>query len=229
MNCTEFQELLQMRLDGEKLAINGEVERHLNLCSSCRELEASAARLFEGLGTRIVPAPSDGLRDRIVSLILAQMESNRLGGRRWGRRVVGVAAIAAGLLLVAYLGNFWWSSHNTPGTTDHHAVVKKDEKAPRVPALSPLNIQEAGNALVALANRTADETLGQGRVLLPQGVSAPNLAVADAWQSDLEPSAQALRGAQDGMADSLEPVTTSARRAVNLFLREVSSIDVQKQ
>jgi hypothetical protein len=111
-------------------------------------------------------------------------------------------------------------------------MVKKEEKAaqPATPSKqSPLDIREAGNTLVALVNRTADETMGPGRMLIPQGVSASPLPDTNAWQPDLEPGAQTLREAQDGVAVGFEPVTNSARRAVSLFLREVPSMEIQKQ
>ena len=83
--------------------------------------------------------------------------------------------------------------------------------------------------MVALVNRTADETVGQSRVLLPQGVSTPALPASETWQPTLEPGADSLREAQEGVALGFEPVTSSARRAVNLFLREIPPMEVQKQ
>ena len=106
-------------------------------------------------------------------------------------------------------------------------VTKRDEPPASIRNQPRLNFQEAGSTLVALVNRTADETVGQGRVLLPQEVSAPSLTVADNWQPALSP--QAIRDAQDGVAVGFEPVTDSARRAVNLFLRELSPTEIQKQ
>jgi len=106
-------------------------------------------------------------------------------------------------------------------------VTKRDEPPASIPNQPRLNFQEAGSTLVALVNRTADETVGQGRMLLPQEVPSPRLTVADNWQPALSP--QAIRDAQDGVAVGFEPVTDSARRAVNLFLRELSPTEIQKQ
>jgi hypothetical protein len=229
MNCAEFQEVLQSRLNGESSPATAEVERHLKLCPDCRELEVGASRLLEGLRAAAVPPLPEGQRDRIVSLALAQMESQRLARQRWGRLTIGASTVAAGLLLAVFLGFFRSGARQGHGKSDSIKLVKKDEKSAPALSQSALNIQDAGDALVALVNRTAGETVGQGRVLLPQSVSTPNISVAEAWQPDLEPSAQVLRETQEGVTDSLEPVTSSARRAVNLFLREVQSIDGQKQ
>jgi hypothetical protein len=228
MNCSEFQHQLQQRLDGEARAAIGEIDRHLRECSSCQELQLIASRLTEVLGSRVAPVPPQGLRDQIVSLILDEMASQRLWRRRW-RRVMAVSAVAAGLLLAVFVGYSWWKSRQALNDPDSNTVVKKDEQPAPAPAQSPLDIREAGTTLVALVNRTADETVGPGRMLLPKGVSAPMLPDTDAWQPDLEPGAKSLREAQDGVAVGFEPVTSSARRAVSLFLREVPSLESQKQ
>jgi hypothetical protein len=228
MNCSEFQNLLQQRLDGEPKAVSSVIDRHLSECSSCRELELIASRLTEVLGSRVAPVPPEGLKDQIVSLILDEMASQRLRRRRW-RRVMAVAAVAAGLLLAVFVGYSWWESRQALNDPDSNTLVKKEEQPAPAPAQPTLDIREAGTTLVALVNRTADETVGPGRMLLPQGVSAPMLPDTDAWQPDLEPGAQTLREAQDGVAVGFEPVTSSARRAVSLFLREIPSIETQKQ
>ncbi len=229
MNCPEFQERLQQRLDGEPRAAADKIERHLAVCPSCRELETSASRLLDGLRARVVGAPPEGLKERIVTAALAEIASQRLARRQWRRGVMAASAVAAGLLVATYWGISRWGFRPESRSPGSVTVARQDEKLVPMPAKNSLNIQEAGSALVALVNRTADETVGQGRMLLPQNVQAPNLSVAESWQPDLEPSAQAFRGAQDGVTDSLEPVTSSARRAVNLFLQEIPSLETQKQ
>jgi hypothetical protein len=226
MNCAEFQELLQQRLDGERIADSGEMERHRTACCSCRELETLASRLLGAFGARSVPMPSEKLSNQIVSLVMAEMDSQQ-ARRRWTRRALAVSSLAAGLLLAAFLGYSWWGPRRPLDVPNSNIVTKKDEPPASVPNQPRLNFQEAGSTLVALVNRTADETVGQGRVLLPQEVPAPRLTVADNWQPALSP--QAIRDAQDGVAVGFEPVTDSARRAVNLFLRELSPTEIQKQ
>jgi hypothetical protein len=227
MNCSEFQELLQQRLDGEPHAVSSEFERHLKICSSCRELEFAASRLIEALNARVSPVPREGLRGQIVASVLAQIDSQRLTQRRWRQNALAAWAVAAGLLVAAIVGYSWWSSRPLPVSPGSDTWVKKEEQP--APMRRSLNFQEAGSNLVALVNRTADETLGQSRVLLPQGMAAPNLPVTEPWQPTLEPSTQALRDAQDGVAVGFEPVTSSARRAVSLFLQEIPAMENQKQ
>jgi hypothetical protein len=225
MNCAEFQELLQQRLDGERIADSDEMNRHRTTCCSCRELESLATRLMGALGAHSAPKPPEKLSDQIISLVMAEMDSQQ-ARRRWTRRALAVSSLAAGLLLAAFLGYSWWGPRR-PSDPSSNMVTKKDGLPASIPNQPRLNFQEAGSTLVALVNRTADETVGQGRVLLPQEVPAPRLTVADNWQPALSP--QAIRDAQDGVAVGFEPVTDSARRAVNLFLRELSPSEVQKQ
>jgi hypothetical protein len=90
-------------------------------------------------------------------------------------------------------------------------------------------IEEAGLAVVALTRKTADETVGQTKFLLP--VSIPHTAVGDAQELEqaLGPPARSLREIQDGMSAGLEPVATSARRAVGFFLREIRPLESSVQ
>jgi hypothetical protein len=73
--------------------------------------------------------------------------------------------------------------------------------------------------LAALVGRTADEAVEQSRALLPAGL--PRQATFDADSLAIDPSVRSLREAGQGLSAGLEPVTTSARRAVDLFLREM--------
>jgi hypothetical protein len=230
MNCSEFQNWLQQCLDGETIADAVDIEGHLASCSSCRELRTAAGRFVQVLKAQIGPAPPDRMRDQLVSLALEEIARQQQAHKRWNRRLGITAALAAGLLLAVLLGRSWWQTNvNVKPVPSPESVVAKEEKSTPVEGHPSLNIQEAGSALVALVNRTADETVGQSRVLLPQGVSAPTLPASEDWQPALEPGAESLREAQEGVALGFEPVTSSARRAVNLFLREIPPMETQKQ
>ena len=49
----------------------------------------------------------------------------------------------------------------------------------------------------------------------------PDVAVAAPTWPDLEPAAAPLADARQGLAEGFEPLTTSARRAARLFLRDL--------
>lgn len=218
MSCSEFQHQLQRRLDGEPKTASASLERHLGQCPACRALEAAAERLEEGLRLLRPPALPDRLGNRIVAGVLAdRRRRTRLRYRRWAL----VGAAAAGLLLAVFVGHSWRPSAPEPMAKN---APQQQQPAPTPPRDAALNehVQEASSALVSLMNRTADQAVEQGRVLIPPvPVAVPALPAAAAWQAPLEQPAASLRTARQGVAAGLEPVTHSAVRAVNLFWREM--------
>jgi predicted anti-sigma-YlaC factor YlaD len=230
MTCSESQVLLQQHLDGEPIADRGEVDRHLADCPACRDLYASARRLQECLQSLTSIAPPADLSQRILARWLEERRSQA----RWRRRLLVGVGVAAALLAAIFLGYSRWRPRGEPETERSGETANQDlgspdftdSPTPRIavaPAGASLNqsVEEAGSALVALLNRTADETVGQGKVLLPATMPTPPLPAPDAWQQTLDPPVESLREAQQNVASGLEPVTSSARRAVNLFLREM--------
>jgi len=215
MSCSEFQQRLQQRLDGEPKPEPNPIERHVVQCSACRALEAAADRLEEGLRLLRPPAAPDDLGQRIVAGVLAD-QRHRL---RY-RRLALAGAVAASLLLAVFLGYSW-----RPAPPE---AMVKDSKRQEPAAVATHDasldesVHEASTALVSLMNRTADQAVEQGRVLIPPvQVAMPALPPADAWQAPLEQPVASLRTARHGVAVGLEPVTNSAVRAVNLFWREI--------
>jgi hypothetical protein len=81
------------------------------------------------------------------------------------------------------------------------------------------SVQEASSALVALVGRTADEAVEQSRLLLPGAIT--RAAAMDADGSPIETPVRSFREAGQGVSAGLEPVTASARRAVDFFLGEM--------
>jgi hypothetical protein len=82
--------------------------------------------------------------------------------------------------------------------------------------------EELGGAVASLTSQTADETMGQTRWLVPR-MSSPSLPKVDL--ESIEPPTRPLREAGEGVSAGLEPVTSSARRAVDLFLRELPPME----
>src|SRR5262249_41171667 len=149
-------------LDGEASAESAEAEGHLAVCASCRELQSAASRLIRVLRSQSAPAFPDRMTEQIVSLVLNDLASRYETRKRWNRRLGTVAALAASLLMAAF-GYSWWQSNRKAGTPNPDSFVIQNEKSAPAQAQPSLNIQEAGSALVALVNRTADETVGQSR------------------------------------------------------------------
>jgi hypothetical protein len=72
-------------------------------------------------------------------------------------------------------------------------------------------VSEARDAIVSLTKRAAEETRETSATLIPN----PKLGGMPDTGNSLEPLADAGAGA----SRSMQPLTTSARRALNLFLR----------
>ena len=212
MNCIEFQHQLQLRLDGELQIDSLGVEQHVLQCAKCRALESAVQRLECGLGIGAAVALPPGLSERIVRHVLAARRA-----RRRYRRGVLSAAVAATLLLAAFIA--YSRLRVSPG--DAPAPVAKTAPTNEPPPAVALqrSVREAGSALVSLMGRTADEAIEQGRILFPSSLA--RTAVVDGDSSPLDPPVRSLREAGEGVSAGLQPVTRSARRAVDLFLREI--------
>jgi hypothetical protein len=218
MNCREYQELLHLYLDGAPPGpSHRDADRHLADCADCRDWHAAAQRLQDGLRLFVPAVPPSALAAQIEIRILAQ--TNRV--RRLRRIMTGLAVAAS--LVVAALSGYYLLRPDRPAQLRAHEIPGEPE-----PSLSlQQSVAEAGQAVVSLTWRAADETMDQGRMLLP--VILPGEAIAEAHpkQSQQELPDQSLLDVKQGVAEGLEPVTTSARRAMDLFLREIPPMGVE--
>lgn len=216
MNCPEVQERVQRWLDGESELGLASLETHLSSCLSCRELVQAAQRLAWGLRLR-APLPLVGLAERITSRILQEQRS-----RRWRRRVVVGLALAASVLAAVFLGRFL-GRPTPPEPVPEERVVQQETPPPPIGQ----EVHEVQLALGALVRRAADETVDQGRLLLPNQILPSTPLAPDSWQISLDEPARTLAQTGQSLSASLEPVTGSARRAMDLFLRELSPVETE--
>jgi hypothetical protein len=214
MNCLESQQLVQMLLDGESIAAaREELEQHLCACSSCREMHRTARRLQDCIRYLKPPMPRPGSPERIRAAILAEHRRTR---RR--RQAVRVFAVAASLVIAVMGGVYLSRIENPPGSTELIAPSR------RKPSLQE-NVAEAGALVVSLTRRTADETLENTKLLIPSGTNDRTLGGAPDIGNPFEMTFQSLQIVENGVAAGFEPVATSARRAVDLFVREMAPLD----
>jgi hypothetical protein len=226
MNCELFQDWMQQRFDGQDLVEAPEMERHLLDCPHCAARHEASRRLRAGLRLVTPPCPPPGFMHRLVAAVLADQR-----GQRTRRRVrIAVCALAASLLLglgVAGMYRSGWlssakQSQQPPEVVDNHLPVPSDEPKSNPPASVRDSVTDAGNALASLTTRTADETMGQTRLLVPM-VTGPSLDELD-MPPALEPTKSYLETGQ-GVTVALEPVTNSAQRAINLFRRDLPHVE----
>jgi hypothetical protein len=211
MNCLDFHNLLQQRLDGESIPSHAELHSHLAECSACRQLEASARQLEEGIRLLPRPVPPADFSDRVVAEVLAEYRAQH----RWPPRTIWVAALAASLVLAILAGWQWWPS-STPAPSPDPAPLAKGPETPvsATPRLSD-SVAEVGSALEGLARRTTDEAVEP--TLLLWGEPAVEVEPAPADDPTL-----VLWEAGQTVGSGLEPMTTSALRAFDLFRRDLS-------
>jgi hypothetical protein len=218
MNCLQCQQLLQDRLDGLPPTDTAEMNRHLAACPDCRRTHGAVGRLEEGLRLLAPPAPPARLADRIVTAVRSEQ-----GRRRRVRRIVRVAlAVAASLLLVLTLAD-----HRRLGPVRFPPPPRDNPGAPVVHEQRPSlreRVAEASTAVVDLAGRTADQTVGQSRLLLPVVMATPPLETPADPLSPMETPMRSLREAGQGVSSGLEPVADSARRVFDLVLREIPAV-----
>jgi anti-sigma factor RsiW len=215
MNCDLAHDLLQQSLDGTPIE-SPEWLAHLRQCHECRALALAGRRLQEGL--RILPttvAPAD-LADRILETIrLERRRARRQTQRRWALAL----AVAAAVLIALGL-RLGWRERPAGTAAPPSESLAKNPPAPKEKSAPTLreSAAELGEIFAALSNQTADETVGRTRRWV-SNVPSPTLPTVDL--TAMEPSTQPWREAGEGMSEGLQPVTASARRAVDLFLREL--------
>jgi hypothetical protein len=215
MNCDEAHDLLQQNLDGTPIE-SPEWRAHLRHCDECRALALAGRRLQDALQLLTAPMPPPDLAGRIAERVrLDRRRAQRRARRRWA---VGLA-LAAVVLITLGLRLDW---HGRPARIEIHPpeALVKNESLPKEKSAPTLreSAAELGEIFTSLSNQTADETVGQTRRWVAN-VASPALPQVDL--TAMEPPTQPLREAGQGVSDGLEPVTTSARRAVDLFLRDL--------
>ncbi|GIW80921.1 MAG: hypothetical protein KatS3mg105_2728 [Gemmatales bacterium] len=223
MNCTEFEALLQERLDGNQRD-SSTYEEHLQRCPHCSSLHQASEQLIRGLARLPGISPPEGLADRIVVQVL----SERRQKSQTHRFRMAVASIAAAVLVALFLGKATPPDirprTTATGEKDNGVPIARHEQTPTVAESISVDesVGEAGQALVSLVARTAGETVEQSRWLLPDTLAMANPPVPEIgfWPTAMQ-TPEPLRQASKGVSKGLQPVLKSAQNAVNLFLRDL--------
>jgi hypothetical protein len=222
--CAAFERLVNRVLDGDAPAAELASDPHASVCPFCRAERVGALFLIDGLKQTPVPVPPAGFAARATRAVIR--EHRRRTAVRWAVRT-GAGALAASLVL-AWLasprsplsdrGAFarWWPGAATNPATAPNPAPDPDAMARREP---PETIQsqigEAGSAVVALTRKATDDTLAPARNLFAS--SAPRVPPKPTAGDPPDPLADMPQAAKAG----LEPLTNAAKRAVNLFVRDV--------
>jgi hypothetical protein len=196
-------------------------EPHAADCPDCRAWAAAARRLLDGVSRLRAPLPPPDLADRLLGRVLRDQRRRRLR-----RRVFAVTAMAAGLLLAVWAGVRGWEAARPAAPPVARQPVPPpppppDLPTPPVPAAPSLQdgLARAGSDVLALARRTAGEAVKPTRLFVPSAPEPP-----EPWQPAVEPASQSFAEVRHGAVAGFEPVASSAKRAVNLFWRELPPV-----
>ena len=223
MNCLECQDLLQRRLDGEPVPAGPAFDDHLAGCPSCREQHAAALGLLDALQARRKVTPPADLAQRIVAHVVRDREVRR---RRMRLRLVYTAALAASVLLLLGIGYLWTP---TPGPAPQPSQIASPKDEPKKPAL--VEAKEPPRAVASLTERLADTTRDQMLVVLTAAnpLDAVPLKPLSTDLEPLDPAAQSLRQAGQGVTEGVQTVTRAGRQAFSYFVRELPMLDVPQR
>ena len=213
--CEQGQAALQRLLDGETAWDTPEAAAHRARCTDCRE-ELTLARSFGRLATDVVVPAS--LTDRVLTKSVQAHRSRRARGY-----LLVAGALAASVLVVAIVTWPWSEPRPEPGPSVVLIPQPPSPTPPDTPQGRPLgeSVSEARDALVSLTRRTANEPGERIGQLLP----TPKVPGGPDAGADLQP----LADARSGAARSVEPITDSARRAMNFLLRAADPPDRDTQ
>jgi predicted anti-sigma-YlaC factor YlaD len=216
MNCLECQELLQKRLDGERLAGLESLDRHLSECAACRDLHAGAVRLLEGLKQQPQIKPGPGFAQALAAAVIRDRRRRR---ERTRRGVFLTVALAASVVLILLLAYQWLPRSEPHQKQANPEFAKKEPPKTAPPKESPIVKKfEKRTALTALTERLADTTRDHAQVVL---VGTNLDAVEKLPMNELPVLDPSVREAGQEVSDGVRTVTRNARRAFDFFAREL--------
>jgi hypothetical protein len=224
MTCRQWENWLDDRLEGQATPA---WEQHAAHCPECAARLRDADRLLLALKQQApLPVPVS-LQARLMQSVLLDQQQ-RARPRLLGRARVGSAALLAALLLLAVASYLlWYRSSEGPRVVqgprldqEPRVVLDPPVEPPLLPPESELpwrhNMQRAGQVMASLTVRTAGEAVESTSSLWPMsGVEWPSV------QLPPTPPVEPLRSAGQRLSAGLEPVTDSARRAMNRFWRDL--------
>jgi hypothetical protein len=230
MNCQECIDLLQEHLDGSARDADGCLRSHLATCPECAARFSSARVLNSSLRLSRLPSVPSDLTRRIATNALRDIRRRRLA-----RRVAFITAAAAAVLMGIGVRSLLITE---PPVTPVVVATNPDSLArPRfqdsVASSKPMStpplrnaVAEAGDAVASLTSRTADEAMGQTRLFLPL---VPSSSLRELEITPPSAPSRPLREAGENISSGLGPVASSARRAVDLFLRDIPPVGTQSR
>jgi len=209
--CTTARDSFHLYLDGDLPVETPESLEHRSRCASCRAWEQSLRLMLNTLANASSERPRAGLADRVLESLKTQPVQPRSTARRW---LAASLALAASIALAFFV----MQPREKPADPVPAAmVVAPPVVEPRNASLNE-SVNEANDAVAALT-RKADKSL---TLNLPS-LTLPKLEMQADPLERLEPAVASIQDVRHGVVLSLTPMANSARKAADLFWKEVAA------
>jgi hypothetical protein len=214
MNCHEWQAHWQALLDGDA-AGDGDADwrAHWKDCPACRELSDAAERLWISLRQAPQPVPPPLFLENVLSAVRREQHVHRRR-RLW----MGVGICLAAALVVFGIVRLFFPAE--PG----QRIAATSPAVPPPPSLES-ELADARSATVDFSRRVAQDTMRQAALFLPPADRWPAFGTGVAAD---ETTTMQVREMGRTVSSSLEPVTSSTRRAFDMFRRLLPPTEIDK-
>lgn len=227
MNCREFENRWHDLLDSRSTAVaelDATMETHASACVHCRAASGRYQLLRQAVAS-LGPPPPASVRsiERLRALRVPPARPTIPLGPRLVRIGLAASALAASLLILAWIGRDRWAA--TPGAVEPPSlVVAQPPASPARPELGP-SLAEATEATLNLAMELSAPASRIGREILDLGRSPePDLATTDPdW-----PTSGPLRSVGERIEAGVRPISGPARRAFGFLLDPLEGNAVAK-
>lgn len=225
--CADYERLVQAVCDREqpRSALRNEHVRH---CQDCQNRFHAAELLLVTLEqiaeSRDVSLPVN-FADRVLPVVLGEQHAERRAERRIERRsrrlrsFLTIGALAASFTLAVLLIRDRLGEPAPVPQRSELASLHARPVAEVPPILVSAQLTEVRETLADLTRRTAEEALSPAQTFLPDRTPEPPVIVVPAEVTGA--TVATLADVPEAARTSLEPLTGSAERALNLFLRDV--------
>jgi hypothetical protein len=214
-DCRNANEDLHRILDGEKLDTPTLYERHMKSCSQCRVNHRAAVKLLSGLRKLPSPIVPDTLLDRIHQAVITDQVTTTL--KAPSRSVLIPFAVAATVIIA--IGSIFWGI-----TASNELIVRSEVVTTTKSNFATKNgssrlkdrMNAAGSALLSLTKKATEGSVDQ---------TIPSLPIMSMFADRSVPAVNSPKDPLDqlrtGASTSVQPIASSARRAFELFRREI--------
>lgn len=214
-NCDAYEAVVQRVLDRE-IGPEALADSHAAACPGCRRLAAAAAVFATGLDRIRTRGPVEVARtDRIAAAAVNDFRYRRRVA--WASRATGVALAASVFIAVAAYLPRLGDGPPVQRTVSGVPQISPDPSPTPTPDRVGDRVVDATAALASITKKATERTL-MPRMLIP---TPERVALPDAeLTSTVEPATESLATVSQSAKSGIEPMTTGAKRAMNLFLRD---------